>query len=445
MSVTVRFAPSPTGRIHAGNIRTALLNWMFAKAREGRFVFRLDDTDRERSTEEFAQGIREDLTWLGLDWDLEVKQSDRFTLYDAAVEKLKAGGRLYPAYETQDELELKRKRQLARGRPPVYDRAALKLTDADRAKLEAEGHKPHWRFKLETRDVVWNDLIRGEQHVDAASLSDPVLVRADGSYLYTLPSVVDDIDLGVTHVIRGEDHVANTAPQIQLFEALGAEPPAFGHHNLLVGAEGQALSKRDRSISIQGMREEGLEPLAVASYSATIGTSDTVAPHPSLHELIVRFAFGKLSRAPARFDVQELRALNAKLLHSLPYEIVAPRLLAMGVTGGEAFWLAVRSNLAILSDASGWWQVVAGPLHPVIADAALCDEAAALLPPEPWDATTWERWAADVKRATGTKGKALFQPLRLALTARDHGPELKLLLPLIGRARAIARLEGRTA
>ena len=238
MTVTVRFAPSPTGRIHAGNIRTALLNWMFAQQREGRFVFRLDDTDRERSTEEFAQGIREDLTWLGLAWDLEVKQSERFALYDEAVEKLKASGRLYPAYETQEELELKRKRQLARGRPPVYDRAALKLTDADRAKLEAEGRKPHWRFKLETRDVVWNDLIRGEQHVDAASLSDPVLVRADGTYLYTLPSVVDDIDLGITHVVRGEDHVANTAPQIQLFEALGAEPPAFGHHNLLVGAEG---------------------------------------------------------------------------------------------------------------------------------------------------------------------------------------------------------------
>jgi len=293
--------------------------------------------------------------------------------------------------------------------------------------------------------VVWNDLIRGEQHVDAASLSDPVLVRADGSYLYTLPSVVDDIDLGVTHVVRGEDHVANTAPQIQLFEALGAEPPAFGHHNLLVGAEGQALSKRDRSISIQGMREEGLEPLAVASYSATIGTSDTVAPHQSLHELVAHFAFGKLSRAPARFDVAELRALNAKLLHALPYEMVAPRLLAMGIGGGEEFWLAVRSNLAILSDASGWWQVVAGPLQPVIADATLCGEAAALLPPEPWDGSTWERWAADVKQATGIKGKALFQPLRLALTGREHGPELKLLLPLIGRARAMARLEGKTA
>jgi glutamyl-tRNA synthetase len=361
------------------------------------------------------------------------------------VERLKAAGRLYPAYETQDELELKRKRQLARGKPPVYDRAALKLAEADRAKLEAEGRTPHWRFLLETRDVVWNDLVRGEQHVDAASLSDPVLVRADGTYLYTLPSVVDDIELGITHVIRGEDHVANTAPQIQLFEALGAKPPAFGHHNLLVGADGQALSKRDRALSIAGLREEGLEPLAVASYAATIGTSDPVAPHRSLDELVAAFAFAKLSRAPARFDVQELRLLNARLLHALPYDDVAERLGAMGVGGGPTFWDAVRSNLATLADAKRWWEIVNGPVAPVIADAALCAKAAALLPPEPWDGATWEDWSGRVKQATGAKGKALFAPLRLALTGCEHGPELKTLLPLIGRTRALARLEGKTA
>jgi glutamyl-tRNA synthetase len=445
MSVTVRFAPSPTGRLHAGNIRTALINWAFAHRAGGRFLLRLDDTDKERSTEEFAQGIREDLTWLGLDWDREVRQSDRFDRYAEAVARLKARGRLYPAYETPDELELKRKRQLARGRPPVYDRAALKLSDADRATLEAEGRKPHWRFLLESRDVVWSDLVRGEQHVDAASLSDPVLVRADGTYLYTLPSVVDDIDLGITHVIRGEDHVANTAPQIQLFEALGATAPSFGHHNLLVGAEGQALSKRERALSIEALREEGLEPLAVASYAATIGTSDPVAPHGSLNELAAGFAFAKLSRAPARFDVQELRLLNAKLLHALAYGVVAERLSAMGVGGGEAFWHAVRGNLATLPDAKAWWQVVNGPLEPVIADASLCGQAAVLLPPEPWDGSTWQMWSADVKQATGAKGKSLFQPLRLALTGRDHGPELKALLPLIGRDRALARLEGKTA
>ena len=445
MAVTVRFAPSPTGRIHAGNIRTALINFLFARKTGGNLIFRLDDTDRDRSTEEFAHGIREDLAWLGIDYAKEVRQSDRFARYAEAVEKLKAAGRLYPAYETPEELELKRKRQLSRGKPPVYDRAALKLTPEDRARLEAEGRKPHWRFKLETRDVAWDDLVRGRQHVDAASLSDPVLVRADGSYLYTLPSVVDDIDLGITHVIRGEDHVVNTAPQIQIFEALGAASPAFGHHSLLVNASGQALSKRDRSISIQGMREEGVEALAVASYCATIGTSDPVAPHVDLDELVKAFDFAKLSRAPARFDPAELRALNAKLLHMLPYAAVAGRLKAMGVGGGEAFWETVRGNLAVLGDAKSWWEVVTGPLQPVIADAKFCAEASVLLPPEPWDESTWERWSTDIKQATGAKGKALFQPLRLALTAREHGPELKHLLPLIGRERALARLAGKTA
>jgi glutamyl-tRNA synthetase len=445
MSVTVRFAPSPTGRLHAGNIRTAMFNFLFARKTGGRLILRLDDTDAERSTEEFADGIREDLRWLGLEWAKEVRQSDRDALYAAAVETLKAKDRLYPAYETQEELELKRKRQLARGRPPVYDRAALKLTAAERARLKAEGRKPHWRFLLEQRDVVWDDLVRGRQYVDAASLSDPVLVREDGTYLYTLPSVADDIDLGITHVIRGEDHVANTAPQIQLFEALGAAPPALGHHNLLVGADGQALSKRDRALSIEGLRDEGLEALAVASYAAIIGTSEAVAPHTSLDELVGSFDFAKLSRAPARFDPHELRLLNARLLHMLPFSAVAVRLRAMGVSGGEEFWHAVRSNLSVLPDAKLWWQVVNGPVEPVIADAALCGQAAVLLPPEPWDEQTWERLTSDLKQATGAKGKALFQPLRLALTGREHGPELKHLLPLIGKSRALARLEGKTA
>jgi glutamyl-tRNA synthetase len=445
MSVTVRFAPSPTGRLHAGNIRTALINFLFARQEGGDFILRLDDTDRERSTKEFARGIEEDVAWLGIAWTQLVHQSDRFALYEAAVEKLKAMGRLYPAYETPEELELKRKRQLARGKPPVYDRAALELSDDDKAKLEAEGRKPHWRFLLEPRDVVWDDLVRGQQHVDAASLSDPVLIRGDGSYLYTLPSVVDDVDLGVTHVIRGEDHVANTAPQVQLFEALGAVPPRFGHHNLLVGADGQALSKRDRSLAIEGMRAEGLEPLAVASYAATIGTSDPVAPHASLDELVEAFAFAKLSRAPARFDPQDLRLLNAKLLHMLSYEAVADRLEAMGVLGGEAFWEAVHGNLTALGEAKDWWRVATGPLAPVIEDRALCAAAAKLLPPEPWDAETWGAWTSAVKAETGAKGKGLFHPLRLALTGADHGPELKQLLPLIGRDRAHARLQGETA
>jgi glutamyl-tRNA synthetase len=445
MTVTVRFAPSPTGRLHAGNIRTALINALFARKQGGDFILRIDDTDRERSTDAFARGIEEDVAWLGIEWTKLVRQSDRFALYEAAVDKLKDMGRLYPAYETPEELDMKRKRQLARGKPPVYDRAALKLSDDDKTKLERDGRTPHWRFKLEHGDVTWDDLVRGEQHLDVASLSDPVLIRADGTYLYTLPSVVDDIDLGVTHVIRGEDHVANTAPQIQLFEALGAEPPAFGHHNLLVGADGQALSKRDQSLAIEGMRAEGIEPLAVTSYAATIGTSDPVAPHVSLDELVAVFDFAKLSRAPARFDPQDLRLLNAKLLHMLPFAAVAEPLVAMGVSDGEAFWEAVRGNLEVLSDAKDWWTVVTGPLEPVIEDADLCAAAAKLLPPEPLDAESWGAWTAAVKAETGAKGKALFQPLRLALTGESHGPELKRLLPLIGVARARARLEGKTA
>ena len=445
MNVKVRFAPSPTGRIHAGNIRTALFNWLFARKMGGRLLLRLDDTDRERSTEEFARGIEEDLSWLGIAWAKKVRQSERFDRYNAAVESLKREGRLYPAYETPEELELKRKRQLVRGRPPVYDRAALKLTEEDKARFESEGLKPHWRFKLEQRDVVWDDLVRGRQHVDAASLSDPVLVRADGTYLYTLPSVVDDIDLGITHVIRGEDHVVNTAPQIQLFEALRATPPAFGHHSLLVTAEGQALSKRDRSLSIEGLRQDGIEAPAVASYVATLGTSDPVAPHASLDELVQRFDFSKLSRAPARFDPVELRTLNAKVLHILPFRAVAPRLRATGVGGGEGFWEAVRGNLARLDEAKLWWRVAQGPLKPVIEDRELCHMAAQLLPPEPWDDATWSAWSSAVKAATGITGKALFQRLRLALTGEEQGPELKHLLPLIGRRRAAARLEGHTA
>ena len=445
MTVTVRFAPSPTGRLHAGNIRTVLINYMFARKMSGDFILRLDDTDQERSTDAFAKGIETDLAWLGIEWTKEVRQSDRFALYAAAVEKLKDVGRLYPAYETPEELDLKRKRQLARGKPPVYDRAALKLSDAEKAAFEAEGRKPHWRFKLDPVDVVWEDLVRGKQHMDAASLSDPVLIRGDGTYLYTLPSVVDDIDLGVTHVIRGEDHVANTAPQLQLFEALSATPPAFGHHNLLVGPEGQALSKRDGSLSIEGLREEGLEALSVASYAATIGTSDPVAPHERFDELVQGFAFSKLSRAPARFDPRDLRLLNVKLLHMLPFAAVADRLKAMDVGGGEALWDAVRGNLSVLADAKLWWRVVDGLLAPVIDEADFCLAAAKLLPPEPWNEETWPAWSSAVKAETGAKGKALFQPLRLALTGEQHGPELKALLPLIGRERAQARLEGKTA
>jgi glutamyl-tRNA synthetase len=445
MTPVVRFAPSPTGRIHVGNLRPALINWLFARHEGGQFILRFDDTDAERSREEYVEGIREDLRWLGLDWDREARQSARADLYAQAAARLKAAGRLYPAYETPDELERRRKRQLARGAPPVYDRAALKLTPEERAGLEAGGRKPHWRFLLQERTVAWDDAIRGPQTIEAASLSDPVLIREDGTYLYTLPSVADDIAFGVTHIIRGEDHVANTGVQIQLFEALDAAAPAFAHHNLLVGSDGQALSKRLGSLSISALREEGLEPLAVLSHSATIGSAHPIAPHKSLHELAALFDFGKLSRAPARFDIEELRGLNAKLLQELEYGEVAVRLEALGITGGKPFWDAVRGNLGRFAEVADWWRVVAGPITPEITATDVLAAARDLLPPEPWGERTWSAWSDAVKAATGAKGKALFQPLRLALTGKSHGPELKALLPLIGRAKAKARLEGRSA
>jgi glutamyl-tRNA synthetase len=434
----VRFAPSPTGRMHIGNSRTAILNWLFARKAGGGFVLRYDDTDLERSKREFAEGIAQDLDWLGIRPDRVEYQSKRFDSYRAAAEQLQAQGRLYPCYETADELERRRKRQLARHEPPVYDRAALKLTDQDRLTLEAQGRRPHWRFKLEHRVVEWNDLIRGPQHIDTTNLSDPVLVREDATYLYTLPSVVDDIDFGITHVIRGEDHVVNTAVQIELFEALGGTAPNFAHHSLLIGADGHGLSKRLGSLSVAAMREQGLEAMAVVSHAALLGTSDSIRPCVDYRELIEGFDLHKLSRAPARFDENELRGLNARLLHMLPYRAVKERL----AFGDEAFWLAVRGNLSTLADARLWHDIVSGSVIPVIAaqDRDFIKAAARFLPPAPWTGETWTSWTGAVKAETGRKGKALFMPLRLALTGLDHGPELALLLPLIGHKRALERL-----
>ncbi|MBX9761255.1 MAG: glutamate--tRNA ligase [Beijerinckiaceae bacterium] len=443
----VRFAPSPTGRIHIGNARTALYNWLFAKKRGGRFLLRFDDTDVVRSKREFADSIEEDLRWLGIEPDLVVRQSERFALYDAAMTRLREAGRLYPCYESQEELDRKRKRQLARGLPPVYDRAALALNDEEREKLLAEGRKPHWRFMLERNIVEWDDLSRGPSRIDCASLSDPVMVREDGAYLYTLPSVVDDLELGVTHVIRGEDHVTNTAVQLQLFRALGAgrPAPAFAHHNLLATASGEGLSKRTGSLSIGSMREQGIEALAVAALAVLTGTSDSVHPVSSLGELADAIDLSHVSNHAAKFDEADLAALSARTLHVLPFATVAPRLAALGVEGAlaEQFWLAVRGNLEKLDDSRAWAQVCFGDIPPVSEDADFLMDAAGLLPPEPFTPETWRAWTEALKGLTGRKGKALFHPLRLALTGREQGPELAALLPLIGRARALARLGAR--
>jgi glutamyl-tRNA synthetase len=446
MAVRVRFAPSPTGRLHVGNIYIALHNWLYARKAGGEFLLRLDDTDRERSTEDFANEIKADLEWLGLSWNLFDRQSVRLAIYDAAADKLRAAGRLYACYESAEELNLKRKVQLSQGRPPIYDRAALKLTDADRARLEGQGVKPHWRFKLEPRDVAWDDLVRGPQHVDETSQSDPVLVRENGSYLYTFTSVVDDIAFGITQVIRGNDHVTNTATQIQIFEALGAKAPAFAHLPLLVDAAGEGLSKRLGSLSIGQMRADGLEPMAINAYLARIGTGDPVAPVRALDELLPAHDLAKFGKSSPRFDPEELKHLNARLLHHLPFEEARKHLAATGLGDVDAaVWDAARANVEKVEDVAVWQSVVKGPVKPAIADSAFAAKAAELLPPEPWTAETWGAWTNAVKNATGRKGKELFMPLRQALTASDHGPELKLLLPLIGRERALKRLKGEVA
>jgi glutamyl-tRNA synthetase len=444
MTIVTRFAPSPTGRLHVGNLRTALHNWLFARKHGGRFVLRLDDTDQERSREEYVAAIREDLAWLGIVPDEEHRQSARFEGYEEALARLAAAGRAYPAYETAQELELKRKVRLGRGLPPVYDRAALQLGDEERTALEAEGRRPHWRFRLDHESPIeWDDLIRGPQHFEAHLLSDPVIRREDGSWLYMLPSTIDDIDLGVSHVLRGEDHVANTALQIQMFEALGAAPPAFAHEALLTGSEGK-LSKRLGSLGVEAMRDAGIEPVALAAKLARIGTSLPVEPVASMEPLIEGFDFATFGRAPARFDMEELAALNARIVHRLPFEAVASRLPA-GMD--RAGWEALRPNLARVDEAAGWWEILHGHVEQAASAEdrtflAAAAEAAATLD---WSADPWRALTAALKESSGRSGKPLFLPLRRALTGRDSGPEMAALLPLIGRDEAVARLKAAAA
>lgn len=436
----LRFAPSPTGLLHVGNARVALANWLLARARGGRVLLRLDDTDTERSKAEYAEALAEDLRWLGLDWDESFRQSDRGALYAAAAERLKAGGRLYPCLENEEELRAKRERQLRAGKPPVYDRAALSLTADQLARARANGKEPYWRFRLSHRSVAWRDGVLGERQVKLPSLSDPVLIRADGTPLYTFTSVVDDLESAVTHVVRGEDHVTNTGVQLDLWEALGGDPRALGfaHLPLLTDADGGPLSKRLGSLSLRQLRRDGIEPAALAGYLAALGTSrDPVPGMPAA--LVEGFDLGAVSRSPARFDPRQLLALNRRWLHDAPFAAVRDR-LPEGAE--EPFWLAIRGNLDLLTEARGWWQVVAGTVVPPPQEAERDYLRAALeaLPSEPWDEGSWGAWTAALREATGRKGRALFLPLRLALTGEEHGPEMKPLLPLIGRERAVQRL-----
>lgn len=455
MTTIVRFAPSPTGYIHIGNTRIALFNWLFALKNNGTFILRFDDTDTERSKTEYAEATIADLDWLGIEPARIDYQSKRIPIYDAAAETLKAAGVLYPCYETAEELERKRKLRLARHLPPIYGREALRLTDADRAKLEAEGRRPHWRFLLPNfkddpfsvarTEVHWDDLVRGWETVDLASLSDPVLVREDGTYLYTFTSVVDDIDMGITHIIRGNDHITNSGVQISIIEALGARVPTLGHINLLTTASGEGISKRTGALSIGSLRHEGYEAMAVASLAVLLGTSENVTAVPDMATLAGMFDPAATSKSASKFDPAELDSLNRALIHAMPYAEVKDRLAALGIEGdlAENFWLAVRGNLSRVADAASWWKIIT--VGPAL-DEQLADEdrdfvraAFDLLPPEPWRRETWKQWTDEVKAQTGRKGKPLFMPLRIALTGLTSGPELADLLPLLGREGTLAR------
>jgi glutamyl-tRNA synthetase len=432
MTIITRFAPSPTGQIHVGNVRAALHNWLWAKKHGGRFLLRIDDTDAERSKEDYVVGIRADLAWLGLDYDAEVRQSARFALYERQFDALKAAGRVYACYETPEELDVRRKVLLGRGLPPVYERK-------DPGAPAPEDRIPHWRFKLDHgRAIEWVDLVRGPQHFDPKLMSDPVIRRADGSWLYMLPSAIDDIDMGITHVVRGEDHVTNTATQIQMFEALETLPPAFAHEALLTGVDGK-LSKRLGALGMTAFRDDGIEPVTILALLARLGTSDPIVPVTDAMTLADGTDFARFGRAPARFDEEELAALNAKIVHQLDFAAVADRL----PTGMDAAaWAAIRPNLMRVRDAAEWWAVVEGPITMAHdpEDAAFLTEAATRVATLDWTADPWHALTAELKESSGRKGKALFLPLRRALTGLDHGPDMAALLPLIGRDRAIVRL-----
>jgi glutamyl-tRNA synthetase len=437
MTVT-RFAPSPTGYLHIGNLRAALFNWLIARKAGGTFILRLDDTDPERSEERFVDAIREDLEWLGLDWDREERQSLRLDRYDAAADRLRADGRLYEAFETPTELDLKRKKLLNMGRPPVYDRSALNLSDNEKDALRTERGAGHWRFKLDHERIEWTDQILGDISIDAASVSDPVLIRGDGQYLYTMASVVDDMEMGVTHVVRGSDHVTNTATQIQMITALGGTPPEFAHHSLLTGPQGEALSKRLGTLALRDLRARGVEPMAVLSLMARLGSSDPVELRSALDEIIDGFDVTRFGSAPTKFDEADLGPLSARVIGALPYAAMADDLRAMGVPDSlaERFWEVVRENIETRAEATDWWALFRDGATPVVADddKDFVAEAFGLLPEPPYTPETWGSWTAAVKEATGRKGKSLFMPLRLAVTGRQRGPEMADVMTLLQKA-----------
>lgn len=432
-----RFAPSPTGYIHIGNVRTALMCYLYSKKMGGKFMLRIDDTDVERSREEYVTAIKQDLAWLGINFDIEMRQSARFPRYHEVVNGLKEKGRIYTCYETAEELDFKRKIQLGRGLPPVYDRSALKLSDAEKQKHEAEGRKPHYRFQLDSTDIEWNDEIRGSIKMNPATMSDPIVIRENGEFTYMLPSTVDDVDMKVTHVIRGEDHISNTAIQIQIFKAMGAEVPSFAHSSLIKTKDGK-LSKREGKGAVAELRELGIQPMAINSFLAKIGTSDSVQLKENLQQLVAEFDINKFSKSPTMYDVEDLFRLNTKVLHEINFAEVKEK-LPSDMT--EDFWNVVRVNVENIEDAALWWKICHEEINANVSaeDKDFLKMSAEVLPNN-LDEKAWDIWVNELKTKSGRKGKGLFMPLRIALTGMEHGPELKNLLPLLGREVVLKRL-----
>ena len=446
MLVKTRFAPSPTGMLHVGNARTALINWLFARSHGGVFMLRMDDTDTLRSSEEYEEMIKQDLQWLGLNWDETAKQSERLNRYEEVKQSLIKSGRLYPCYETQNDLDMKRKLLLSRGLPPIYDRAGLKLTKADHDEFQSKGIKPHYRFLLEEETIEWDDLIRGKIQFKAKNLSDPIVIREDGSMTYILCSAVDDIDFSITHVLRGEDHITNTAIGIQITKAIGATPPTFGHI-CFVKNKVEKISKRVGGFDIKGLRDQFIESMTINSLLAKIGTSDSIEPVTTMDELLKSFDIGKFGLSAVNYDFEELKHLNHKLINSISYQEILPSLKKLGSAIDENFWLSVRGNINTLNEVTDWWNICNQQIKPLINDddKDFLIECSKLLPTEEWNIKTWDIWIEKIKEKTGRSGKKLFMPIRLAITNQESGPELKILLPLIGQDKTIKRLNGKNA
>ncbi len=440
--IITRFAPSPTGLLHIGNVRTALLAWLQAKSQGGRFVLRIDDTDRQRSKKEYEDAIKRDLEWLGLEWDDTYRQSERLDKYLAAKERLISSGRLYQCYESQEELEMKKKNLMKRGLPPIYDRSALKLTDGEKQSFADRGIKPHWRFMLNAEEIAWNDGIRGEMNFKPENITDPILFKEDGNMTYTLASVVDDIELNITHIMRGEDHLTNSATHIQIFKALGAQKiPNLSHLSLLTSKTGE-ISKRLGGFDIASLRDNGIEAMTINSFLAKIGTSDPIECFYALDDLKKSFDINKFSKAPINYDFEELQKFNAKMVHNMPFNMFQKRLSDIGITAtSENFWSAMHGNIDTITDTKIWYNICYGDIKPVSGiDKEFLKTASEILKNLEWNESIWSTWTDEIKQQTNKKGKELFLPLRLSLTGYESGPEMKLLILIIGKDKVLQRL-----